>query len=273
MFPCFFGAALKLEGVDPLLESLERLTQPLPPREELGARVFKVTRDSSGAWLTWLKVTGGELKVKAELSPGRTPGGLGAARRTSCGFTPVPSSSWWIQPCPGTWRQWWAFRPYPGEGLGFEKDATPPALEPVLRYRVLLPQGCDVHTALGYLRELEQEDPLLHVVWDERLGQVHLQLMGEVQLEVLQRLIAQRFGMEVQFDAGQITYKETIAAPVEGVGHYEPLCHYAEVHLLLEPLPQGSGLQFRTRCREDDLDRNWQRLVLTHLEEKTHLAY
>ena len=157
---------------------------------------------------------------------------------------------------------------YPGEGLGAEPDAAPPALEPVLRYRVLLPQGCDVPTALRCLRELEQEDPLLHVVWDERLGQLHLQLMGEVQLEVLQSLLERRFGLRVEFGEGGILYKETITGRVEGVGHYEPLRHYAEVHLLLEPAPAGSGIHLATACREDDLAGNWQRLILTHLGEK-----
>ena len=212
LFPCFFGAALKLEGVDSLLESLERLTQPLPPREELGARVFKVTRDSSGAWLTWLKVTGGELKVKAELSARpdarRAWSGKADQLRIYSGTkfqlvdTALPGDVAAVVGLSG---------PYPGEGLGFEKDATPPALEPVLRYRVLLPQGCDVHTALGYLRELEQEDPLLHVVWDERLGQVHLQLMGEVQVEILQSLLERRFGLKLTFDEGGILYKETLS--------------------------------------------------------------
>lgn len=163
-------------------------------------------------------------------------------------------------------------RTFIGQGLGSAADGIAPVLEPVLRYGVQLPEGVHPTDALKQLGPAEEEDPALHVVWNDHAGQIQMQLMGEVQLEVLQRLIAQRFGMEVQFDAGQITYKETIAAPVEGVGHYEPLCHYAEVHLLLEPLPQGSGLQFRTSCREDDLDRNWQRLVLTHLEEKTHLG-
>ena len=273
LFPCFFGAALKLEGVDPLLESLERLTQPLPPREELGARVFKVTRDSSGAWLTWLKVTGGELKVKAELSARpdarRAWSGKADQLRIYSGTkfqlvdTALPGDVAAVVGLSG---------PYPGEGLGFEKDATPPALEPVLRYRVLLPQGCDVHTALGYLRELEQEDPLLHVVWDERLGQVHLQLMGEVQVEILQSLLERRFGLKVTFDEGGILYKETLSQRVEGVGHYEPLRHYAEVHLLMEPGPRGSGVEIATACREDELAGSWQRLILTHLAEKTHIG-
>ncbi|MFR6278546.1 MAG: hypothetical protein ACLULM_06715, partial [Acutalibacter sp.] len=156
--------------------------------------------------------------------------------------------------------------------LGSEPDASPPALEPVLRYRVLLPQGIEVHKALGQLRELEQEDPLLHVVWDERLGQVHLQLMGEVQLEVLQSLVERRFGWQAAFDEGGILYKETINARVEGVGHYEPLRHYAEVHLVLEPGAPGSGVEIATSCREDELAGSWQRLVLTHLAEKAHIG-
>lgn len=164
-------------------------------------------------------------------------------------------------------------RTYAGQGLGITENGAEPLLEPVLHYGIHLPEQVHPTDALKQLSQLEEEDPALHIVWDEQAGQIQMQLMGEVQLEILQRLIADRFGMEVQFDAGQISYKETIAAPVEGVGHYEPLCHYAEVHLLLEPLPQGSGLQFASSCREDALDKNWQRLVLTHLAEKHIWAY
>ena len=273
LFPCFFGSALKLEGVDGLLSALDRLTLPLSPRKEFGARVFKVTKDSSGARLAWLKVTGGELRVKAELSsrPDARRAWTGKADqlRLYSGekFRLVESA-----PAGAVVAAAGLGEAYPGEGLGFEEDAAAPALEPVLRYRVLLPEGCDVHKALGQLRELEQEDPLLHVVWNGRLGQIHLQLMGEVQLEVLQSLLERRFGLRVSFDEGGILYKETISARVEGVGHYEPLRHYAEVHLLLEPGPRGSGLEIATACREDELAGNWQRLVLTHLAEKTHLG-
>ncbi len=273
LFPCFFGSALKLEGVAPLLESLQDLTLPLPRREEFGARIYKVTRDDSGARLSWMKITGGALGVKEELSARPDAPRPWQAKADQLRLyngtkfqlvdTALPGMVVAVAGLPDS---------YPGEGLGAEPDAAPPALEPVLRYRVLLPQGCDVPTALRCLRELEQEDPLLHVVWDERLGQLHLQLMGEVQLEVLQSLLERRFGLQVEFGEGGILYKETITGRVEGVGHYEPLRHYAEVHLLLEPAPAGSGIHLATACREDDLAGNWQRLILTHLGEKTHIG-
>ena len=271
LFPCFFGAALRLEGVDELLDALQRLTRPLPGRREFGARIFKVTRSDSGERLTWLKVTGGELKVRAELSsrPDARRAWRGKADQlrlySGAKFSLVSTAE------PGTVCAVTGLTDsYTGEGLGFEPDAAAPALEPVLRYRVLLPAGCDETAALRQLRELEQEDPMLHVVWDEHLGEVHLQLMGEVQLEILQSLIERRFGLRVEFDEGGILYKETISARVEGVGHYEPLRHYAEVHLLLEPGEPGSGIQLGSACREDSLAANWQRLILTHLAEKAH---
>lgn len=271
LFPCFFGAALRLEGVDELLDALQRLTRPLPGRREFGARIFKVTRSDSSERLTWLKVTGGELKVKAELSsrPDARRAWRGKADQlrlySGAKFSLVSTAE------PGTVCAVTGLTDsYAGEGLGFEPDAAAPALEPVLRYRVLLPAGCDETAALRQLRELEQEDPMLHVVWDEHLGEVHLQLMGEVQLEILQSLIERRFGLRVEFDEGGILYKETISARVEGVGHYEPLRHYAEVHLLLEPGEPGSGIQLGSACREDSLAANWQRLILTHLAEKAH---
>ena len=273
LFPCFFGSALKLEGVAPLLEALQDLTLPLPRREEFGAKIYKVTRDDSGARLSWMKITGGALGVKEELSARPDAPRPWQAKADQLRLyngtkfqlvdTALPGMVVAVAGLPDS---------YPGEGLGAEPDAAPPALEPVLRYRVLLPQGCDVPTALRCLRELEQEDPLLHVVWDERLGQLHLQLMGEVQLEVLQSLLERRFWLRVEFGEGGILYKETITGRVEGVGHYEPLRHYAEVHLLLEPAPAGSGIHLATACREDDLAGNWQRLILTHLGEKTHIG-
>ena len=273
LFPCLFGAALKLEGVESLLAALERFTLPLPQQPEFGARVFKITRDDSGARLTWLKVTGGELKVKEELSSRPDARKEWAAKADQLRLYSGAKFQLVETALPGDVVAVTGLEDsYPGEGLGAEPDGVSPALEPVLRYRVLLPQGCDVHTALRQLRELEQEDPQLHVVWDERLGQVHLQLMGEVQLEILQSLLERRFGLQVSFDEGGILYKETIQSRVEGVGHYEPLRHYAEVHLLLEPAPRGSGVQITTACREDDLAGSWQRLTLTHLAEKTHLG-
>lgn len=273
LFPCFFGSALKLEGVDDLLDALDRLTQPLPPREDFGARIFKVTRDDSGSRLTWMKVTGGRLNVKEELSARPDARKAWTGKADQLRLYSGTKSQLMETALPGTVVAVTGLADtYPGEGLGFEPDAASPVLEPVLRYRVILPEGCDVHTALRQLRELEQEDPLLHVVWDERLGQVHLQLMGEVQLEVLQSLLERRFGLRVSFDEGGILYKETIRSRVEGVGHYEPLRHYAEVHVVLEPGPSGSGVQIDTSCREDELAGSWQRLVLTHLAEKTHLG-
>lgn len=273
LFPCFFGAALKLEGVDALLEALERYTRQPEASREFGARIFKVTRAEGGERLTWLKVTGGELKVKAELEsrPDARRAWKGKADQlrlySGAKYNLINSAP------PGTVCAVTGLADsYAGEGLGFEPDAASPSLEPVLRYRVILPTGCDTALAMRQLRELEQEDPMLRVVWDERLGEAQLQLMGEVQLEVLESLIERRFGLKVSFDEGGILYKETISARVEGVGHYEPLRHYAEVHLLLEPGEPGSGVQLATACREDDLAANWQRLILTHLAEKTHLG-
>ena len=273
LFPCFFGAALKLDGVDALLEALERYTRQPEASREFGARIFKVTRAEGGERLTWLKVTGGELKVKAELEsrPDARRAWKGKADQlrlySGAKYNLINSAP------PGTVCAVTGLADsYAGEGLGFEPDAASPSLEPVLRYRVILPTGCDTALAMRQLRELEQEDPMLRVVWDERLGEAQLQLMGEVQLEVLESLIERRFGLKVSFDEGGILYKETISARVEGVGHYEPLRHYAEVHFLLEPGEPGSGIHLATACREDDLAANWQRLILTHLAEKTHLG-
>ncbi len=267
LFPCYFGAALKLDGVEALLQGLDDYTLEPQYPQAFGARVYKIARDPQGNRLTYMKVTGGCLRVKDALaaegkekvdqiriySGQRYQLADQAPAGTVCAVTGLDTT-------------------YPGQGLGEEAPAQAPVLEPVLTYRVDLPQGTDAHKALLQLRQLEEEDPQLHIVWNEPLREIHMQLMGEVQLEILKQIIAQRFGMEVEFGAGNILYRETIARPVEGVGHFEPLRHYAEVHLLLEPLPRGSGLQFATRCSEDLLDRNWQRLVLTHLEEKTHLG-
>ena len=272
VFPCWFGAALKLEGVDALLDGLDRYTRPAPALEAFGAKVFKVSQDEQGARLTWLRVTGGELKVKAQLT-GEADGEPWAEKAnqlrlySGAKYTLVEA----IGPgqvCAVTGLT----KARPGEGLGAERDSDLPVLEPVLSYQVLLPEGADVHAALGKLHRLEEEEPQLHVVWNETLGEIHVQLMGEIQLEVLRSLLAERFGLEVEFGPGGILYKETITEPMEGVGHYEPLRHYAEVHLKLEPLPRGSGMQFAADCREEVLDKNWQRLVLTHLEEKQHLG-
>ena len=274
LFPCYFGSALRLEGVDALLEGLERYGPRPDYPPEFGARVYKISRDAQGGRLTHLKVTGGRLRVKDLLTNRRADLGEEQIWEEKADQIRIYSGERYraVEEVPaGTVCAVTGLsRTYPGEGLGWERAPEPPALEPVLTYQVLLPPGCDPHTALLKLRELQEEDPQLHIVWNEPLREIHIQLMGEVQLEVLRVLIAQRFGLEVGFSAGSIVYRETIAAPVEGVGHYEPLRHYAEVHLLLEPLERGSGLQFAADCPEDRLERGWQRLILTHLEEKEH---
>ena len=272
VFPCWFGAALKLEGVDALLDGLDRYTRPAPALEAFGAKVFKVSQDEQGARLTWLRVTGGELKVKAQLT-GEADGEPWAEKANQLRLYSGAKYTLTEAIGPGqVCAVTGLTKARPGKGLGAERDSDLPVLEPVLSYQVLLPEGADVHAALGKLHRLEEEEPQLHVVWNETLGEIHVQLMGEIQLEVLRSLLAERFGLEVEFGPGGILYKETITEPMEGVGHYEPLRHYAEVHLKLKPLPRGSGMQFAADCREEVLDKNWQRLVLTHLEEKQHLG-
>ena len=266
LFPCFFGSALKLEGVDEFLNALARYAPAPDYPADFGARVFKVARDAQGARLTYLKVTGGTLRVKVVLTEdGEKADQLriysGAKFKT---VEEAPAGT--VAAVTGLSRT------SPGDGLGFEKNWTGPLLEPVLNYRVELTDGTDPQTALSRLRQLEEEDPQLHVVWNEQLREIHIQLMGEVQMEILRRRLWERFGMEVSFGEGAICYRETIAAPVEGIGHFEPLRHYAEVHLLLEPAPRGSGLILAADCPTDELDSNWQRLILTHLAEKPHLG-
>ncbi len=264
MFPCFFGAALKQDGVKELIEAIETYTVSIPRQEAFGAKVFKITRDSQGNRLTHLKVTGGSLKVKS--SPTGSQEKVNQIRIYSGDkFEAVPEAAAGTV-CAVTGLQ----DTYPGEGLGVEMDSPLPVLLPVITCQVLLPEGCDMAKMVENLSRLQEEEPELHVVWDEKLQEIRVQVMGEVQLEILKSLILERFGVEVSFGAGNILYKETIAAPAEGVGHYEPLKHYAEAHLLLEPGEPGSGLKFETACSEDMLDRNWQRLVLTHLQEKEH---
>ena len=272
VFPCWFGSALKLQGVDALVEGLDRYTRPAPALEAFGAKVFKVSQDEQGNRLTWLRVTGGALKVKAQLT-GEADGEPWAEKANQLRL--YSGAKFTLAECIGPGQVCAVTgltKARPGEGLGAERDSDLPVLEPVLSYQVLLPEGADVHAALGKLHRLEEEEPQLHVVWNETLGEIHVQLMGEIQLEVLKSLLAERYGLEVSFGPGGILYKETITEAMEGVGHYEPLRHYAEVHLKLEPLPRGSGMQFATDCREEVLDKNWQRLVLTHLEEKQHLG-
>ena len=272
VFPCWFGAALKLEGVDALLAGLDAYTRPAPALDAFGAKVFKLSPDEQGGRLTWLRVTGGSLKVKALLQ-GEADGEPWAEKANQLRLYSGAKYTLAEEVFPGqVCAVTGLTRARPGEGLGAQRDSDLPVLEPVLSYQVLLPEGADVHAALGKLHRLEEEEPQLHVVWNETLGEIHVQLMGEVQLEVLRSLLAERYGLCVEFGPGGILYKETITEPMEGVGHYEPLRHYAEVHLKLEPLPAGSGLQFAADCREEVLDKNWQRLVLTHLEEKQHLG-
>ncbi len=273
VIPCRFGAALHFEGVDELLTDLDRWTAAPPMRTEFGAHVFKIAEDRQGTRLTYLKVTGGELRVKDSLHGTARGGAVWSEKvdqlRVYSGEkyrTIACAGQGMVCACTGLSAT------YPGEGLGVEADALDPVLEPVLTYCVVLPDDLRAHTALQYLQKLEQEDPQLRVVWNERLQQIQVQLMGEVQLAVLRRVMESRFGARIDFDQGGIVYRETIAAPVEGIGHYEPLRHYAEVHLLLEPGERGSGLVYATDCREDDLARNWQRLILSHLAEKTHLG-
>ncbi|MCR5031904.1 MAG: TetM/TetW/TetO/TetS family tetracycline resistance ribosomal protection protein [Lachnospiraceae bacterium] len=264
LFPCYFGSALKMEGVDELLEGIGDYGPVRSYPTEFGARIFKIARDESGNRLTYLKVTGGSLKVKQTIPEceekieqiriysGSKYEAVSEARAGCvCAVTGLTGSK-------------------TGEGLGAEKQVHFPVLTPVLTYRIVLPEGVDAREALPKLRELEEEDPSLHLVWEEEKQEILVRLMGEVQTEVLKSMIADRFAMEVSFDSGSILYKETIASVVEGVGHYEPLRHYAEVHLLLEPGEPGSGLVFESKCTTEELATNWQRLILTHLEEREH---
>lgn len=266
LFPCFFGSALHVQGVEELLDGLERYTQTPQYGEEFGAKVYKIARDDQGNRLTYLKITGGTLRVK-EVLPDVEEKVNQIRIYSGAKYELVPSVRAG-QVCAVTGPE----DTCPGQGLGAEQASDMPVLEPVLTYRIVLPEDCDVHAMLRNLRQLEEEEPELHIVWDEASGEIHAQLMGEVQIEILRSLIYQRFRVRVEFGEGRIVYKETIEAPVEGVGHFEPLRHYAEVHLLLEPGERGSGLQVASSCSEDVLDRNWQRLVLTHLEEKEHVG-
>lgn len=283
LFPCFFGSALKMDGIDEFVAGFERYVREPEYDSEFGAHIYKVSHDAQGNRLTWLKVTGGEFKAKTMLS--------GTARvGTDLGESKIDDDGMWHEKadqvrvysgakfttvdsvvagtvCAVTGLT----RTFPGAGLGKEPDGVNPVLQPVLTY-TLLPGECDIHACLVALRELEDEDPLLHVVWQPHLEEVHLQLMGAVQLEVIQQMMHDRFGLDVSFGPGGILYKETIAHPVEGVGHFEPLRHYAETHVLLEPLPAGIGMRFASVCSEDVLDRNWQRLILQHCREREHLG-
>lgn len=266
VFPCWFGSGLKLEGIDEFLEGLARYVEPPAYPAAFSARVFKISHDAQGKRLTHLKVTGGTLRVRDAISYGGRQEKAAQLRIYTGGrFRPVdqvPAGGICaVQGLTATWG---------GQGLGEREEAVRPVLEPVMRYRVALPPDCDSRTLLPQLRQLEEEDPQLR--FTSHGGEIHVSLMGRIQAEILKSLVSERFGVEIELDRGWVLHKETIDAPVEGVGHYEPLRHYAEVHLLLEPLPQGSGLVLATRCPEDDLDRSWQRLIMTHLQEKTHLG-
>ncbi len=273
IFPCYFGAALRVEGVEALLDGIAAYAPQPVYGQEFGARVYKISRDNAGVRLTHLKVTGGVLRVKMPLG---SHAGAGDGEEfqekanqlriyNGAGFEAVAQvQAGDICAVAGLTKT------FAGQGLGAEPPSSLPVLEPVLTYRVELPEGEDAVRVLGQLRQLEEEEPLLHILWQEESGEIHAQVMGEVQIEVLKKLIAERFGLEVEFGQGSIVYKETIAGRAIGIGHFEPLRHYAEVELLLEPGERGSGLQFASLCSEDMLNRNWQRLILTHLEEKVH---
>ena len=270
VFPCFFGSALKMDGVEDFLSALARFTVAPEYPSEFGAKVFKISRDAQGGRLTWLKVTGGALRVKAPLSYRaqnqdyqekadqlRLYSGIKFRTLEKAGAGSVVAVTG-------------LSHSYVGLGLGTEAEASAPLLQPVLTYQLVLPDGADAHSALTKLRELEEEDPMLRIVWDERYGQIHVQLMGKIQLEILRRRILDRFGLAVTFGEGSIVYRETIASPVLGMGHFEPLRHYAEVQLLIEPLPRGTGIQLASNLATDALDLNWQRLIFTHLLEREH---
>lgn len=266
VFPCFFGSALKLEGVEEFIQGIVKYAEMATYPSEFGARVFKISRDEQGNRLTHMKITGGKLKTRDVLSDGTWEEKVNQIRiysgekfeavneveaGTVCAVTGLSQTK-------------------PGQGLGIEKSLNMLVLEPVLSYRIILPEDCDPRAILPKLRLLEEEDPELNIEWNEELNEIKVQIMGQVQIEVLQSLIKSRFGIDVSFDAGKILYKETIRNTVEGIGHFEPLRHYAEVHLLMEPGERGSGLQFDSQCSEDMLSKNWQRLILSHLEEKVH---
>lgn len=271
IFPCYFGSALKMEGVEELLKGMQEYVLETAKVPDFGAKVYKIGKDEQGSRLTYLKVTGGSLKAKTLLKIKQKSGEeleekVDQVRLYSGAKFKILEEATEGTVCAVTGLK----ATYPGQGLGIEKDSDLPVLESVLTYQVIPKEGEDPHKVLLKLRELEEEEPELHVVWKEELQELHVRLMGEVQLDIIQNLMEKRYGIPVTFGAGSISYKETIKAPVEGVGHYEPLRHYAHVQLLLEPLERGSGLWFDTDCSEDVLDRNWQRLILTHLQEKEH---
>ena len=271
VFPCFFGSGLRTEGVEEFLTALERYTRPQNYESDFSARVFKISRDHQGQRLSYLKVLGGELKVRTAL---RYKDSEGAELEEKINQIRVYSGLKFeavetvragdvvaVLGLTGT---------YPGQGLGAAEDSATALLEPVMSYRLLLEKGTDPALLLPKLMQLDQEDPQLHILWNEALKEISVQLMGKIQAEIFKSLVKERFDTDVELDTGRIMYRETIADTVEGVGHFEPLRHYAEVHLVMEPLPNGSGIELDSICPEDELDRNWQRLILTHLAERQH---
>ena len=276
IFPCYFGSALKLEGVEELLGGLRRFALVPDYPEQFGARVYKISRDANGNRLTHLKITGGALRVKMPVSNGVGEANTEQAWEEKADQLRIYDGAQFRTVeqvgAGGICAVMGLGRTYAGQGLGVESDSRLPILAPVMTYRMILPEGSDVLKVLGQLKQLEEEVPELHLVWREAVREIHVQVMGEVQIEILKSIILERFGLEVEFGSGNIVYRETIASPVVGIGHFEPLRHYAEVHLLLEPGEPGSGLHFASTCSEDVLNRNWQRLVITHLEEKTHVG-
>ena len=266
VFPCYFGSALKSQGIQEFLKGLETYTKVPDYPDTFGAKVYKISRDEKGSRLTHMKITGGSLKVKQVLSGEDWEEKADQIRIYSgAGFEAVKEA-----PAGSVCAVTGLTRTHAGQGLGIEQASGEPLLIPVLNYEIQLPEECDVHQMFLKLRQLEEEEPELHIVWNPQLNEIHAQVMGEVQIEILKNMIQERFGISVEFGSGNIVYKETIEEPVEGTGHFEPLRHYAEVHLLLEPGEPGSGLEFAVSCSEDMLDKNWQRLILTHLEEKAH---
>ena len=266
IFPCFFGSALKNDGIGEFLKALDFYTQNKSYPDSFGAKIFKIADDDKGRRLAYMKITGGSLKVKTVLSNGTWSEKANEVRIYSGTKYQSVQEAFAGSICAVTGLT----KAAAGEGLGFEKNSLPLVCEPVFTYSVKITDGTDINEVLAVFRKLEQEETQLHIIWNEHLRKIDVQIMGEVQLEVLKRILAERFGISVEFEGGSIIYKETISDMAEGVGHYEPLRHYAEVHLLLESAPRGSGLTFSSRCSEDVLNKNWQRLILTHLKEKTH---
>lgn len=273
LFPCFFGSALKEEGITELLDGINSMTENMEYPEEFGARVYKIGRDASGVRLTYMKVTGGTLRVKMMVGNSRSADGDNVWEEKADQLRLYNGAGYQMAEkveagdiCAVTGL----LKTFAGQGLGIESENSAPVLEPVITYRLILNDETDPVVALGKVRQLEEEEPELHVTWQEESREIHIQVMGQVQMEILKSTLAERFGIEAEFDAGSIVYKETLAEPVVGIGHFEPLRHYAEVHLLMEPGERGSGVQIASLCSSDELDKNWQRLILTHLEERIH---